>query len=155
MSNDTQIGLVRIRIHSDTNSNWDIELLIYFHRPKLILLLLLLRLKGILQTTLSVIVCYSQSLQSYFPDTCISRCDNHDNIYSFPYYCLKKYTCRGKLLTCLKITNNKSVLSNKIFRFTLRMLVPFLFCGCFFFVFFLVGVYFGGGGFGNGDSFVS
>lgn len=34
--NDTQIGLVRTRIHSNTNSNLDIELLIYFHRPKLI-----------------------------------------------------------------------------------------------------------------------
>lgn len=34
--NDTQIGLVRARIHSNTNSNLDIELLIYFHRPKLI-----------------------------------------------------------------------------------------------------------------------
>lgn len=27
--NDTQIGLVRTRIHSNTNSNLDIELLIY------------------------------------------------------------------------------------------------------------------------------
>lgn len=34
--NDTQIGLVCTRIHSNTNSNLDIELLIYFHRPKLI-----------------------------------------------------------------------------------------------------------------------
>lgn len=34
--NDTQIGLVHTRIHSNTNSNLDIELLIYFHRPKLI-----------------------------------------------------------------------------------------------------------------------
>lgn len=34
--NNTQIGLVRTRIHSNTNSNLDIELLIYFHRPKLI-----------------------------------------------------------------------------------------------------------------------
>lgn len=34
--NDTQIGLVRTRINSNTNSNLDIELLIYFHRPKLI-----------------------------------------------------------------------------------------------------------------------
>lgn len=34
--NDTQIGLVRTRIHFNTNSNLDIELLIYFHRPKLI-----------------------------------------------------------------------------------------------------------------------
>lgn len=34
--NDTQIGLVRTRIHSNTNSNLDTELLIYFHRPKLI-----------------------------------------------------------------------------------------------------------------------
>lgn len=34
--NDTQIGLVRTRIHSNTNSNLDIELLIYFHRPKFI-----------------------------------------------------------------------------------------------------------------------
>lgn len=34
--NDTQIGLVRTRIHSNTNSNLDIELFIYFHRPKLI-----------------------------------------------------------------------------------------------------------------------
>lgn len=34
--NDTQIGLVRTQIHSNTNSNLDIELLIYFHRPKLI-----------------------------------------------------------------------------------------------------------------------
>lgn len=34
--NDTQIGPVRTRIHSNTNSNLDIELLIYFHRPKLI-----------------------------------------------------------------------------------------------------------------------
>lgn len=34
--NNTQIGLVRTRIHSNTNSNLDIELLIYFHRPKFI-----------------------------------------------------------------------------------------------------------------------